>query len=174
MTTVAKLFIAAAFVSVAPGAWAQSASPVTVTPYVAFGTDGASPLGVMVTTPLGSGLSVESEVAYRRAEGDIKALSYSLSLLQDLPRAGRITPYIAGGIGLAQFGAPVIGAEGAPTATVSRLALTLNAGAGLKVPVRANMQFRTDVRYFDALGTTGDQFRIANGVSFVAPRVKTP
>jgi len=152
MTTVAKLFIAAAFVPVAPGAWAQSASPVTVTPYVAFGTAGASPIGVMVTTPLGAGLSVESEVAYRRGEGDIKALSYNLSLLQDLPRAGRVTPYLAGGVGLAQHGVPVVGAEGPPTATESRLALTLNAGAGLKVPVRSNLQFR----------------------SFGAPRARTP
>ena len=86
---------------------AQDAKPVEVTPYVALGSSGASPVGAIVTFPVTSTLSVESETAYRRAEGDIHALSSSVSLLYFLPRVGRATPYVAGGIGLAQYGAPV-------------------------------------------------------------------
>jgi len=174
MTSLPKLFAAAAFVSSASIAAAQAASPVTVTPYVAFGTQGVSPIGLMVTVPLRPGLSVESEVAYRRGEGDMNAMSSSLSVLKDLPTVGAVTPYIAGGFGIAQHGTPVIGQAGSPTASAQRLALTLNAGGGFKVPVRPSLDFRTDVRYFDGLGKSGDQFRIANGISFGTSRSKTP
>lgn len=174
MTPLGKLFIAAAFVSSASNASAQSPAPVTVTPYVAFGTEGAAPIGMMVTVPVGSGLSVESEVAYRRGEGDMNAMSSSLSVLKDLPTVGPITPYVSGGFGIAQYGTPVIGQAGSPTASAQRLSLTLNAGGGFKVPVRPSMDLRTDVRYFDGLGKSGDQFRIANGISFGASRSKTP
>ena len=61
---------------------AQEAKTVEVTPYVALGTAAASPVGAIVTFPVTSTLSVETEVAYRRGEGNINALSSSVSLLQ--------------------------------------------------------------------------------------------
>ena len=86
---------------------AQDAKTVEVTPYVALGSAGASPVGAAVTFPVTSTLSVETDVAYRRGEGNIHALSSSVSLLYSLPRVGQATPYVAGGVGLSQYGAPV-------------------------------------------------------------------
>ena len=60
---------------------AQDGKAVEVTPYVALGSDAASPVGAAVTFPVTSTLSVETDVAYRRGEGRIHALSSSTSLL---------------------------------------------------------------------------------------------
>ena len=73
---------------------AQDAKPVEVTPYVALGSAAASPVGAAVTFPLTPTLSVETDVAYRRGEGRIHALSSNVSLLYSLPRAGQATPYV--------------------------------------------------------------------------------
>jgi len=125
---------------------------------------------MFVTVPIAAGLSAESELAYRRGEGDMHAMSSSLSLLKDLPAFGRVTPYVAVGAGVAQFGEPVFGATGTPIGAARQLGLTINAGGGVKVPVNSSMQFRTDVRYSNRLGKNGEEFRIANGVSFGAGR----
>ncbi|WP_291989163.1 hypothetical protein [Luteitalea sp.] len=162
-------FAAAACVCAASPVWAQT-PPVTVTPYVAFGTDGAAPVGAMITLPIAGGLSVDSEVAYRRGEGEIHAMSSSLSLLQNLSKIGRVTPYLAAGVGLAQYGTPVLGAEGAPSGTAKRLGPTVNVGGGFTAPVTSAVGFRMDARYSDGLGKGGDQFRIANGVTFGSSR----
>jgi len=156
----------------AASALAQQAAPVAVTPYVAVGTDGAAPVGVLVTVPLTTTLSAETEVAYRRGEGDIHAMSTSVSLLQHMPAIGRATPYVAAGVGLAQYGAPAFTSAGPPSGVVRRLTPTVNVGGGFKTPISDTMDFRTDVRYFDALGQGADQFRVANGISFGARRAR--
>jgi len=146
---------------------AQDASPVEVTPYVALGSAAASPVGAAVTFPITSTLSVETDVGYRRGEGDIHALSSSASLLYSLPRIGRSAPYVAGGVGLAQYGAPVFSSNGPPVGTESRVALTVNAGGGLKMPMNAQLDLRTDARWFKSFGGQGsEQFRVAQGISF--------
>lgn len=152
------------------GAWpsgAQESQPVDVTPYVAVGSAGASPLGTAVTFPLTSKLSLEMDVAYRRGEGNIHALSTNASLLFALPAIGPTTPYVAGGVGLSQYGAPVFSSNGNPIGTVSSVALTMNAGGGLKTPVNRAIDLRTDARWFKSFGRQGsEQFRVAQGVSF--------
>ena len=146
---------------------AQDPRTVEVTPFVAVGTAGASPVGAAVMFPVTSKLFVETEVAYRRGEGDIHALSTSASLLYFLPRVGQATPYVAGGIGLAQYGAPVFSSNGPPIGTESSLALTVNAGGGLKVPINEKVDWRTDARWFKSFGRQGsEQFRVAQGLSF--------
>src|SRR5688572_20303703 len=107
---------------------AQEAKAVEVTPYVALGSAAASPVGVTVTFPVTSTLSVETDVAYRRGEGRIHALSSSASLLHFLPRVGQSTPYLAAGVGLSQYGAPVSSSNGRPIGTQPRVAMTVNAG----------------------------------------------
>src|SRR5918996_5064460 len=82
------VFALVAFTVGALPARAQDARPVEVTPYVAVGSAGASPVGTAVTFPVTSTLSVETDVAYRRGEGRIHALSTSASLLYSLPRLG--------------------------------------------------------------------------------------
>ena len=150
---------------------AQEASPVEVAPYVALGSAGASPVGAAVIFPVTSNVSVETDVAYRRGEGRIHALSTSTSLLWFLPRIGRSTPYVAAGLGLSQFGAPIFPSDGPPIATQSRVTTTVNAGGGLKVPVNGNVDLRTDARWFRSFGRYGSEhFRVAQGISFDAGR----
>src|SRR5918993_489013 len=114
---------------------AQDVGSVEITPYVAIGSAAASPVGPAITFPVTSALSVETDIAYRRGEGRIHALSSSVSLLYFLPRVGRTTPYIAGGVGLSQYGAPVVLSSGPPIGTEPRLAMTVNAGGGVKMPM---------------------------------------
>ena len=146
---------------------AQDAKPVEVTPYLALGSAAASPVGAAVTFPVTSTLSVETDVAYRRGEGGIHALSSNTSLLWFLPRVGQSTPYLAGGVGLSQYGAPVFSSNGGPIGTEPRVALTVNAGGGLKMPMNEKLDLRTDARWFKSFGPQGsEQFRVAQGISF--------
>ena len=146
---------------------AQDAKAVEVTPYVAIGSSAASPVGTAVSFPLTSTLSVETDVAYRRGEGRIHALSSNVSLLYSLPRIGQATPYLAGGIGLSQYGAPVLFSGGHPIGTEPRLAMTVNAGGGVKMPMNDKVDLRSDARWFKSFGRQGsEQFRVAQGISF--------
>ena len=161
------VFLLVAFTLEALPAAAQDAKAVEVTPYVALGSAGASPVGAAVTFPLTSALSVETDVAYRRGEGDIHALSSSASLLWSLPRVGRSTPYVAGGVGLSQYGAPVFASSGPPIGQQPSVALTVNAGGGLKMPMNEKLDLRTDARWFKSVGPQGsEQFRVAQGIAF--------
>lgn len=148
-------------------AGAQEARNVEVTPYVALGSAGVSPVGAAVTFPITSTLSVETDVAYRRGEGRIHALSTNTSLLWFLPRVGQSRPYVAAGGGLSQYGVPLFSSDGPPIATQTRLAATVNAGGGLKMPMSENMGLRTDARWFKSFGKHGSEtFRVAQGISF--------
>ena len=160
------VFTLVAFTLGALPAAAQDAQRVEVTPYVGFGSAGASPVGTAITFPVTSTLSVETDVAYRRAEGRVHALSTSASLLYSLPRIGPATPYVAGGIGLAKYGAPLF-FNGRPLGTQTGVALTVNAGGGLKMPMNEKLDLRTDARWFKSFGRQGsEQFRVAQGISF--------
>jgi opacity protein-like surface antigen len=161
------LFALAALALEALPVGAQDARPGEVTAYVALGSAATSPVGVAVTFPLTQALSFETDTAYRRAEGRIPALSTSANLLYSLPRVGQATPYVIGGIGLAQYGAPVFGANGAPIGTESRIAVTMNAGGGLKMPVNQRLDMRTDARWIKSFGRQGsEQFHVAQGIGF--------
>ena len=85
-----------------------------------------------------------------------------------LPRIGRATSYVVGGVGLAQYGAPVFGANGGrPIGTQKNLAFTVNAGGGLKVPLNEKLDLRTDARWFKSFGRDGfEEFRVSNGIAF--------
>ena len=163
------VFAIAAFMLGAVPARAQEAPAVAVTPFVAMGTDGASPVGAAIRFPISSALSVETDMSYRRGEGNIHAPSTNASLLFSLPRAGRFTPYAAAGAGLSRYGAPVLfrPVDGdLQLGTASRLAATVNFGGGLTTRITDRMDFRTDVRWFHSAQQQSDQFRVALGVSF--------
>jgi hypothetical protein len=163
------LFALVAFTLEALPVGAQEAKTVEVTPYVALGSAAASPVGAAVTFPVTSTLSVETDGAYRRGEGRIHALSSSTSLLWFLPRVGQSTPYVAAGVGLSQYGAAVFSSDSRPIGTQSRVAMTVNAGGGLKMPMNKKLDVRTDVRWFKSFGLQGsEQFRVAQGISFDA------
>jgi len=155
------------FTFVASPAVGQDARPVEVTPFVAFGSVGASPLGVAIAFPVTSTLDIETEVGYRRGEGGMHALSSSTSLLWNLARVGRVAPYLAAGVGLAQYGAPVLSPGGYPIATQSRMSVTVNAGGGLKTRIDDKLDMRTDARWFKSFGRYGSEHvRLAHGVAF--------
>lgn len=158
------------FVAVTLGAGlahAQQTPSVGITPYVALGSSAASPVGAAATIPITSNLAVETDVAYRRGEGNMNALSTSASLLYFLPKVGAISPYVAGGLGLSQYGVAVSSAAtGGPIGTESRLGLTVNAGGGLKLPMNDTLDLRTDARWFKTRGQGSDQFRVSQGISF--------
>lgn len=161
------VFALVAFTLAALPVGAQDVKTVEVTPYVGLGSAAASPVGVAVTFPVTSTLSVETDVAYRRGEGHINALSSSVSLLYFLPRVGQAIPYVVGGVGLSQYGAPVFSSNGPPIGYESSVALTVNAGGGLKMPLNEKLDLRTDARWFKSFGRYGsEQFRVAQGVSF--------
>lgn len=146
---------------------AQDANTVEILPYVAVGSSGPSPVGAAVVFPVASSLGIETDVAYRRGEGRIHALSTNTSLLWYLPRIGRSTPYLAGGVGLAQYGSPVFSGDGPPIGAQSRIALTVNAGGGVKMPVSEKVGLRTDVRWFKSFRDgESEQFRVAQALSF--------
>ena len=166
----AAVFALVAFTFEALPLEAQEARTVEVTPYVAVGSAAASPVGVAFTFPVTSTLSFETDVAYRRGEGGINALSLSANLLYFLPRIGQSTSYVVGGVGLSQYGAPVFSSNGPPIGTEPSLAVTVNAGGGLKMPVNEKLDLRTDARWFKSFGLPpgqgSEQFCVAQGLSF--------
>ena len=107
----------------------DSRSTAEIAPYVLLGSNSSSGAGVSVRWPLVSQFSAELDTSYRR--GEIGALNLNLSLLFDLPQAGRVTPYLAGGAGLEQYGtAEVVGGSVVP---MERTAFEVNAGGGIRV-----------------------------------------
>ena len=57
--------------------------------------------------------------------------------------------------------------DGPPIGTESRVAVTVNAGGGLKMPLNDKLGLRTDARWFKSFGPQGsEQFRVAQGISF--------
>jgi len=160
-------FVAVAMMVIPSAAQAQTALPsIEVMPFVSLDSRGMIPVGTAVNFPLNSTFSIETEVGYRRAEGNLNALSTSASLLYNLPKLGSVTPYLAGGAGIAQYGSPIITPRGV-IGTQSAMAFELNAGGGIKVPMDDSMDFRTDARWYKSFGkNSAEHFRISNGVSF--------
>jgi hypothetical protein len=141
---------------------ARSQTAAEITPYVFLGSGTSSGVGTAIRWPLASPLSVELESNYRHAE--INALSFNLNLLFDLPGVGPVTPYLASGVGVDQYGTPeaLVG----NIATRKRTAVSVNAGGGLRVQTDENWGVRADARWFNDLGTGPERWRLYNGVTF--------
>jgi hypothetical protein len=141
---------------------------VMVTPFVSLGSSFSSRVGGAIAFPLTDSMSLEAEVGYRRQE--LNALSAHLSLVRDLPRIGRIRPYLAAGIGLEEYGTAQPQPNGT-IATLERMAFSVNAGGGVKVPVDDNWGVRADARWFNGVGRdAGEHWRLFNGVTWKAGR----
>jgi len=146
----------------------NNGAPVEVTPYVSLGSYPSPRVGAAVSFRLTPALSVESEVGYQR---DVAGrLSATASVLYDLPRVGRLMPYLAAGAGLEEYATASRLPDGT-LAAQSRMAFALNAGGGLKMPVDDNWGIRTDARWFNGLGRdAGEHWRLYNGVTFPTGR----
>jgi hypothetical protein len=141
---------------------------VAITPFVSLGSLFSSRVGAAIAFPWTDRMSLEAEVGYRREE--LNALSAHLSVLHDLPRIGRVTPYLAAGIGLEEYGVFVKQPNGG-LATLARTAIAVNAGGGVKAPVNDRWGVRTDARWFNGLGEqAGEHWRVFNGVTVKAGR----
>jgi hypothetical protein len=151
----------------APAAFTGAPPTVEVTPFVSIDSRRMLPVGVAVSFPLGGRFRIETETGYRRGEGDLNALNMSANLLYDLPRIGRVAPYLATGAGLAQYGVPIASSDGSSIGTQQNVAFEINAGGGLKIPVDETWGMRTDARWFKSFGRHGSEhWRVAQGVSF--------
>lgn len=138
-------------------------APVEVTPYVSVGSYPSSRVGGAIAFRLTPVLSVESEVGYHH--DPIAMLSMSASVLYDMPRIGRVMPYLAAGAGLEQY-ATAFRLRGGALAAQQRTALAVNAGGGLKVPVNDTWGIRADARWFTGLGRdAGEHWRLYDGVT---------
>ena len=170
ITTVAML----AFIAGSARAQTQSThdasapASVTITPFVSLGSPYSSRVGGAIAFALNKETSLEAEFGYRRQE--VNAVSAHLSLVRDLPSLGRIKPYLAAGIGLEEYGAPLPQPNGT-VATIGRMALSVNAGGGVKVPVDETWGIRADARWFNGVGDqAGEHWRLFNGVTFKTGR----
>ena len=158
-------------VAVIPAPPAAVSPAVQVTPFVSIDSRGSTPVGAAISFPLGASFSLETELGYRRGEGDMNALNTSVNLLYDLPRIGRATPYLATGVGLAQYGVPVVSRNSFVIGTEPRVGLEMNAGGGLRVPVDEKWGMRTDARWFKSFGRdASEHFRVSQGISFDVKR----
>jgi hypothetical protein len=160
--------LACAILSTATAARAQESSEqakprpaAEVTPFVSLGS--GTGVGAAVRWPLGSSpFSVEVETNYRPVE--IGTLSFNLSLLYDLPKLGPAVPYVAGGVGIDQYGSAeflagkLVGRE--------RTAFSVNAGGGLRVQTDEDWGVRADARWFKDVGRMApERWRLYNGVT---------
>jgi opacity protein-like surface antigen len=176
LLTKAAPFVVAVVVGVVP-AHAQSdkrdteaakTPGVEVTPFISLGSPFSSRVGAAIAFAWTEKTSVEAEIGYRR--GEINALSSSVNLLYDLPQLGRVTPYLAAGLGLEQYGTALELGDGR-LATQPAVALTVNAGGGIKVPVDNTWGLRTDARWSNGIGRGApEKWRIYNGVTLGAGR----
>jgi len=162
--------IAGGWLTAAGAAQAQEAAPVgqsrdgvEVTSFVALGST-TSGIGAAVRWPLCANFSVEWEMSQRYAE--LNALGTSVSLLFDLPKIGAATPYVAGGLGIEQYGYATSG----PSASILKhaaTAVTVNAGGGVRVPVDDTWGVRADMRWSNGLGSQApERLRLYNGITF--------
>jgi hypothetical protein len=140
---------------------AGSDSAVEVTPYVSVGSPTSPRFGAAIRWAFLSNLGAELEAGKRP---DVNGLALNFSLLYDLPTIGRVRPYLAGGVGLDQYGDAF--GSGGNIFVRTKTAFTVNAGGGVRVPVDDNWGVRADARWFDTFGRTPDRWRVYNGVTF--------
>ena len=157
------LVLSAAMVAVgAVPARAQS----EVTPFVSLGSINGSQVGAAIRFAWTSTLSLEVEAGSRPTGLD--ALGTSVSLIWDVGRVGRVVPYLAGGVGLEQFGT-AIAQPGGLLAAQSNVGFTINAGGGVRVPISGRWGYRSDVRWVNNVSMWGgEHWRLYNGVTFGA------
>ena len=140
---------------------ADSDTAVEFTPYASVGSPTSPRFGAAIRWPFASNLSAELEAGKRP---DVNGVALNVSLLYDLPTIGRVTPYVAGGVGLEQYG-DAFGSVGS-FFVKTKTAFTVNAGGGARVPIDDNWGVRADARWFNAVGKAPERWRVYNGVTF--------
>ena len=135
-------------------------APVMLTPFVSLGSSTSSRIGGAVSFLVAPRTSIEGEVGYRD-----NAVDASVGLVYDLPRLGRITPYLAGGVGLQEY-STLESSSNTGVLFARHTGLTVNAGGGLRVPIDRNWGVRSDARWFNGIGGQApERWRLYNGVT---------
>lgn len=144
-------------------AQARAHAAPEITPYAFLGSSASGGVGAAVRWPLAAHLSLELESSMRRT--DVAALSANVSLLFDLPEVGRLTPYVAGGVGLDQYAV----ADRSPAGVIVPLAgtaLAANAGGGVRIRGGERWGVRSDARWVNGVGRRApERWRLYNGVT---------
>jgi len=144
----------------------RSDAGLEITPYAFLGSDASGGVGAAVRWPLPAHLSVEFESSVRRSE--VAPFSTNVSLLFDFPELGRVTPYVAGVVGLDQYAF----ADQSPAGNIvphDGTAFSVNAGGGVRIRSTENWGIRTDARWINGVGQRApERWRLYNGVTFRA------
>ena len=146
----------------APPAQKAPKGPVELSPFVSTGLSDSAGIGAAVRWPIGAKLALEAEAEFRHTDGrfnydtaDNDGLNGSLNLIFDLPRFGRVTPYLLGGGGLEHWAKPhAFGPYdlfGPPPVvyTQTGTSFVLNGGGGVRVGVTDRWGLRAEVRWSD-------------------------
>jgi hypothetical protein len=145
-------------------AQAKSHAAPEITPYVFLGSLASSGVGAAVRWPLPGRFSVELEANYRRSA--VSPANFNLSFLFDLPEVARVTPYVAGGVGLDQYAFADLSPAGNVIKQVGT-AFSVNAGGGVRIRGDENWGIRADARWFNGLAERApERWRLYNGVTF--------
>jgi hypothetical protein len=162
----ACVVLAGAVLALPPSICAQDAAAAAgpeITPYVSLGSNASYGVGGAIRWPLPGAFSLELDTSYRRSA--VSPLSANLSLLFDFPPVARVTPYVAGGIGLDQYAAADTSASG-HIVTQAGTAIAVNAGGGIRVRSTERWGIRTDARWSNGLGDRApERWRVYNGVT---------
>ncbi len=79
---------------------------------------------------------------------------------------GRVTPYVAAGVGLDQYAYAETAPSGAMVADFGT-AFSVNAGGGVRIRGDETWGMRTDARWFNGIGRKApERLRLYNGVTF--------
>ncbi len=82
---------------------------------------------------------------------EVAPFSTNVSLLFDFPEVGRVTPYVAAGVGLDQY----TFADQSPAGHIvahAGTAVSVNAGGGVRIRSNENWGIRTDARWINGIG----------------------
>jgi opacity protein-like surface antigen len=137
---------------------------VLITPFFAFGDDLAPGGGGAFTFPWTGQLSVEMEASL-----GTDAARSSVNLLYDMPRLGRFTPYLAGGIGVQrdEIDSNLASVDFNRPKTTE---FAVNVGAGATISIGDRWSYRADFRWYNPDNEWPESWRVFSGVTLAFRR----
>jgi hypothetical protein len=141
-----------------------SAQPA-VTPFFAIGDDLAPGGGGAIAFAWTPALSVEVEASL-----GTDAARSSVSLLYDLPRLGRVTPYAAAGIGVQRDEVQSTFTATGLLEHMKKTEFAVNIGAGVTIQTGSRWSYRADFRWYNPDNEWPESWRVFSGVTLAVGR----